>query len=301
MLAKPEIKQVIISTNKVLQQAIKSSITQEMPERMRQELQKNTFFFSGMKTHAEMREASAMLTDEQGNLKPVDKFIDDVKAINNTYNENYLRTERNFATRSSQAAAKWQKYDQGKDRYDLKYMTMLDDRVRPEHQELEGIVLPVDDPFWDKYLPPNGYNCRCQTVQVRKGEYETSDPEDAMTRGDASTTIIGKDGKNKAAIFRFNPGKEMKVMPPDHPYTSGNCGDLAAVWQTLSAMQKIQLAGQADKCRAKKVVEEMADNINRNESKILQKQIKETEIGIIETNYIGSIVLNNNSINKTYL
>ena len=280
---------LITSTNKILQQAIKSSITQEMPAVMRDALQKNVFFFSGMKTHAEMREASALLTDDDGNLKPLSKFIDDVKTINDTYNDNYLRAERNFAVRSSQAADKWQKFEQGKDRYDLRYMTMMDDRVRPEHQELEGITLPVSDPFWDKYTPPNGYNCRCQVIQVRKGEYDVSDSEDAMTRGNKATTVIGKDGKNKAAIFRFNPGKEMKVMPPDHPYTSGSCGGLHAVWQTLSVMQKIQLAGQADKCRAKKVVEEMVTNKSAVAKK-RQSFINEMEPLLDKsiTRYVGS-------------
>src|SRR5699024_406820 len=43
-----------------------------------------------------------------------------------------------------------------------------------------------------------------------------------------------------------------KIFPDGHPYTSGDCGKLTAAWQTLSMLQKIQLANEGDKCRAKK-------------------------------------------------
>lgn len=74
------------------------------------------------------------------------------------------------------------------------------------------LTLPMDDPFWDKYFPPNGWNCRCTVVQVRKGKYPTSDPELAMKRGDNCTASV------KQQIFRYNPGKTMELFPPKHPY-----------------------------------------------------------------------------------
>ena len=258
MLKDPAIKAVITTTNKALQSAISKSITSEVPQIMRDALQKNVFYFSGMKTHAQMQELSSKLLDDKGKIKPLVNFQQDAKKLNETYNDNYLRAERNFATRSAQTAAKWSKYEQGKDRYDLRYLTDNGPNVRDSHRALEFTTLPVDDPFWDKYTPPNGYNCHCFLVQVRKGEYPVSDSQEAQNKGDAATAQIGKDGKNRGEIFRFNPGKDMKVMPPNHPYTSGDCGTLAAVWQQLSVWQKVELAGKADKCRAKKVVEEMS-------------------------------------------
>lgn len=38
---------------------------------------------------------------------------------------------------------------------------------RPEHVLLDGIVLPADHPFWDKYFAPNGWGCSCRIVGVR--------------------------------------------------------------------------------------------------------------------------------------
>ncbi|MCR5312985.1 MAG: phage head morphogenesis protein [Bacteroidaceae bacterium] len=98
------------------------------------------------------------------------------------------------------------------DRYDLQYRTAQDSHVREDHALLHGTTLPPSDPFWDKYYPPNGWGCRCTVVQVRKGKFPLSDPELAMKRGDNSTAGV------KQQMFRFNPGKQMKIFPPKHPY-----------------------------------------------------------------------------------
>ncbi len=71
------------------------------------------------------------------------------------------------------------------------------------------------DPFWSMYLPPNGWNCRCTAVQVRKGKYPLSDPTEAMTKGNNCTEAA------KQQIFRFNPGKTLKLFPDKHPYFKG--------------------------------------------------------------------------------
>ena len=46
------------------------------------------------------------------------------------------------------------------------YVTVGDDRVRPNHVGLEGVKLPKDDPRWAEIWPPNGYNCRCEVVEI---------------------------------------------------------------------------------------------------------------------------------------
>lgn len=46
-----------------------------------------------------------------------------------------------------------------------RYVTVGDHRVRPTHQEWQGIILPITHPFWQTHWPPNGFNCRC-TIQI---------------------------------------------------------------------------------------------------------------------------------------
>ena len=133
--------------------------------------------------------------------------------------------EYNLAVASAQSAGKWHEFSEYADRYYLQYRTAKDERVREEHAILDGITLPFDDKFWDEFFPPNGWNCRCEAIQVSKKRYEPSNPSEALARGRAATYKPNADGVNKAAIFRFNPGKEQRIFPKKHPYFPKGCGD----------------------------------------------------------------------------
>jgi SPP1 gp7 family putative phage head morphogenesis protein len=92
------------------------------------------------------------------------------------------------------------------------YVAVMDSATRPEHAALHGKVFPADDPFWDHWYPPNGYNCRCTVHTLSESEME----------GEGLRPLKGSDwyGKPTAlpngAVVRlfpddgwdFNPGKE---------------------------------------------------------------------------------------------
>ena len=89
------------------------------------------------------------------------------------------------------------------------YSTVGDDRVRDSHAELDGVKLPKDDPFWQRFWPPNGWNCRCAAIPLYDEEKPKEAPDD----------VEPDDG------FDFNPAEamrggvhEMRVSPdaPDH-------------------------------------------------------------------------------------
>lgn len=40
-----------------------------------------------------------------------------------------------------------------------KYQAVMDARTRPAHAKLNGRIYRFDDPFWQKFYPPNGYSC----------------------------------------------------------------------------------------------------------------------------------------------
>ena len=190
-----------------------------MSDNMRRRLQRSNYIFSGLKTFHELNEAFPSLLDENGNRKPFEQFLNDVQKIHATYNENYLRAEYNFVQASATMAEKWEEFQQDADRYYLQYRTAGDNKVRPEHADMHGITLPMNDPFWEEFYPPNGWNCRCTVVQVRKSKHPPTDHDEAIALGELAT------GKDTKGIFRFNPGKEQKTFPDYNPYTIQRCKD----------------------------------------------------------------------------
>ena len=212
MLSEPQARALIDETLRVIGTAVDSALPHEVPETLRYALENNAFVFSGFKTFHTLREVGLSMITEKGDIKPFGEFLRDVQQINARYNHNYLYAEYNHALAASQMAAKWHDFEQDGDRYNLQYRTAGDDKVREEHAILDGTTLPPSDPFWDMFLPPNGWNCRCTAVQVRNNKYPASDPELAMKRGMNCT-----EGAKKA-IFRYNPGKSLQIFPPKHPY-----------------------------------------------------------------------------------
>lgn len=65
--------------------------------------------------------------------------------------------------RTSHAAGRWQQLQVGKARRPwLRYIH--DDSVvhpRPHHVAWDGLILHIDDPWWQTHYPPNGWGCKC--------------------------------------------------------------------------------------------------------------------------------------------
>ncbi|WP_290095017.1 phage head morphogenesis protein [Paramuribaculum intestinale] len=191
----------------------------DMSEAMRRRLTRSNYIFSGMKAFHELHEAFPSLLDENGDRKPFERFLNDVQSIDKTYNANYLRAEYNFVAASAEMAGRWEQFMADGDRYYLQYRTQRDNKVRPEHAALDGVTLPLSDSFWEEFYPPNGWNCRCTVVQVRKSKCPATDHDEAMRLGDEA---LQRDTKG---MFRFNAGKEGKSVPDYNPYTVSRCRD----------------------------------------------------------------------------
>jgi SPP1 gp7 family putative phage head morphogenesis protein len=62
----------------------------------------------------------------------------------------------------------------------FQYSAILDDRTRANHAEMDGRIYLINDPIWDTWTPPNGFNCRCVLIPITKYEqFEVSDPPPA--------------------------------------------------------------------------------------------------------------------------
>ncbi len=251
MLNTPEARRLVAETLHQIKRGIDSGLTHEVPEVVRHALENNAFIFSGFKAYHTLREVGLSLVTDKGDIKPFETFRRDVEAVNNRYNHNYLYAEYNHAVGSSLMAARWQQIEADGDRYDLQYRTAQDDRVREDHAILHGITLPPSDPFWSLYLPPNGWNCRCTAVQVRKGKYPQSDSALSMLRGNNCTETA------KQQIFRFNPGKELNLFPPKHPYYKAP-DDAKKVIEQQAAKREREYIAQ----RRREIREYMAEHLD---------------------------------------
>lgn len=75
--------------------------------------------------------------------------------------------------RMAGAHGRWQRIERLRDRLPyLRYVAVGDARTRPEHLRWHGTILPVDHPWWRTHYPPNGWRCRCTTVQLSESEAE---------------------------------------------------------------------------------------------------------------------------------
>lgn len=52
------------------------------------------------------------------------------------------------------------------------YVAVMDGRTRPSHAALNGQVWRRDDPVWQVIFPPNGFNCRCRTRMLTRGQMD---------------------------------------------------------------------------------------------------------------------------------
>lgn len=94
-----------------------------------------------------------------------------------------LRTIFEVNMRSAYAAGRWRRIERVKAAMPyLRYTAVMDGRTRPEHRAWHGVVLPVDDPWWDTHYPPCGWRCRCTVTQMnartlaRRGYQVTAEP-----------------------------------------------------------------------------------------------------------------------------
>jgi len=177
------------------------------------ELQTNIYVFSAAKTYQQVNDISALLLKYSD--RP-DLFRKEAVKIFEAYSSpkgiNYLSAEYQTAKGMAREAKNWIKYIDQKDLFPLlQYQTQGDDRVRPSHAELDNIIRPVGDAFWNNYSPKNGWRCRCYLIQLDEG-----------TETDVSDF---KQPSDVPDIFMMNPYKDKIIFSHKHPYFEVSKGD----------------------------------------------------------------------------
>ncbi|PSL06550.1 phage portal protein family protein [Cecembia rubra] len=129
----------------------------------------NMFRFSAGKTLAEVQALNQAFRDAPN----FDVFRTNAQRIGDVFNETWLRTEYDTAVLTGEGATTYYSLMQDAEVFPYwEYRTVGDGSVRPEHADLDGLILPANDPMWQKIYPPNGWNCRCYVVARSREEVQ---------------------------------------------------------------------------------------------------------------------------------
>jgi SPP1 gp7 family putative phage head morphogenesis protein len=158
----------------------------------------NIFQFSAAKNLYQMQIMRDMVYDENRKLKSFSQFQKDANEFLNVSNQTHLRVEYELASNGAIMADQWNRMyaDRDINPYFV-YVTRNDDRVRPEHADLNGKVFSFDSPAGQDIYPPNGWNCRC-TIEP------TNNNKGLLSESQAKS-LLEKEVNND---FRYNVGRD---------------------------------------------------------------------------------------------
>lgn len=120
-------------------------------------------------TFADFRKQLEPMLVERGWWGRAEMADPDTGEIRNVQLGSVRRLDTIFRTnmQMSYAAGDWEQITEtAEDAPYLMYDAVDDNRTRPLHKSWDGTVLRWDDPWWQTHRPPNGWNCRCSTVQL---------------------------------------------------------------------------------------------------------------------------------------
>lgn len=179
------------------------------------ELRENVYIFSAAKTFQETLDFTGALIGEDGQVLPFKDFKERMLSLDEQYNQNWMRTEYDTAYGQAQNSVRWNEIEKNKEVLPLlRYSAIEDDRTSEICAPLDGVTLPVDDPFWDSFMPLNHFNCRCTVQQLDEDNTLTSegDRDRLMESTGDMMQLKGQD------LFKMNPGKDRLVFDGKHPY-----------------------------------------------------------------------------------
>jgi SPP1 gp7 family putative phage head morphogenesis protein len=157
--------------------------------------------------------------------------------------------------RLARSNGRWDRYQATKAAFPyLRAITAEDDRVRhppksaSDHTAWDGIILPVDHPFWTTYWPPLGFRCRCGIIQMSRsqlarykgGVTSDDDLDERIARLGppvfaSPVQPIAKQLADMVAPTNANP---MPGMPAIDPTATADDG--TAAWDAVKAQRSFQ-------------------------------------------------------------
>lgn len=196
-----------------------SKWSDDVPDEFVNQIRTNNRIWSAFRVHRMQNDIAAQLLDSDGQLKPFDKWLQDIKGMTNHYVGPWLRTEYNTAVLRAHQAADWKHFEAEQDVFpNLRWMPTTSPQQDPLHRQYweSKLTLPINHPFWSEHRPGDRWNCKCTLEQ---------------TDAAANDTVI-KDfyPVPQQPGLDNNPGEDGKLFSDSHPYiTKAYAGAQAAV------------------------------------------------------------------------
>lgn len=81
-----------------------------------------------------------------------------------------LKTIYDTNLRTAHSEGQWDRIQSAKKRFPyLQYDGNNSEHPRLQHAAWDGMVLPVDDPFWQSHMPVKEWGCKCRVIQMTQG------------------------------------------------------------------------------------------------------------------------------------
>ena len=148
------------------------------------------------------------------------------------------RLDNIFRTNIQGAYGRGRWYQQQQNKDERPYLMrdgINDSRQRPAHRILDGIIRPIDDPFWDTHTAPDAFRCRCVMRSLTK--------EQAQAKG----VTIAADLPNIAPQDGFSGGTPAQYTNRMNKLVNEKIAELAITYYKqsgaiLEARQRIEAA-----------------------------------------------------------
>ncbi|HOT30145.1 MAG TPA: phage minor head protein [Candidatus Ozemobacteraceae bacterium] len=143
------------------------------------------------------------------------------------------------------------------DRPYWRYIAIMDRKTRQAHRELHGKIFRYDDPFWDHFYPPNGFNCRCRVATLSPREIERDGLKVLSSKGQIVSQEVAD--PNTGRVFKttsYRSPDTLRLLHPDEGFDLNP----SRVQERLDALEREKLK-ETEKAVGAKLPEIRAETV----------------------------------------
>lgn len=142
-------------------------------KRLRDEYKQRAFAIAGLNNQHAIASAHEVLAKAIAKGTPQKQVLKDLRAYASTSIPNHAEIVFRTNVIGAYQQGRWKQLKRhSATRPYWQYVTAGDDRVRDDHQAMNGKVFAVDDEVWNQWYPPCGFACRCTIISLSRRELD---------------------------------------------------------------------------------------------------------------------------------